>query len=57
MVNQILDFANRKQKDEAIVEKTDIVELLQKVMDNFRLIAKKKVLISLQQIKSQYIAG
>lgn len=41
-----------------LLEKTDIVELLQKVMDNFRLIAEEKVLISAcKQIKSQYIAG
>ena len=29
-----------------LLEKTDIVELLQKVMDNFRLIAEEKILIS-----------
>lgn len=59
LVNQILDFRkieNKKMK--LLLEKTDIVELLQKVMDNFRLIAEEKVLISAcKQIKSQYIAG
>ena len=43
LVNQILDFRkieNKKMK--LLLEKTDIVELLQKVMDNFRLIAEEK---------------
>lgn len=43
LVNQILDFRkieNKKMK--VLLEKTDILCLLQKVMDNFRLIAEKK---------------
>ena len=43
LVNQILDFRkieNKKMK--LLLEKTDIVELLQKVMDNFHLIAEEK---------------
>lgn len=43
LVNQILDFRkieNKKMK--LLLEKTDIIELLQKVMDNFRLIAEEK---------------
>lgn len=41
-----------------LLEKTDIVELLQKVMDNFHLIAEEKISISAcNQTKSQYIAG
>lgn len=43
LVNQILDFRkieNKKMK--LLLEKSDIVELLQKVMDNFHLIAKEK---------------
>ena len=43
LVNQILDFRkieNKKMK--LLLEKTDIIELLQKVMDNFHLIAKEK---------------
>lgn len=43
LVNQILDFRkieNKKMK--LLLEKTDIVELLQKVMDNFRRIAEEK---------------
>jgi signal transduction histidine kinase/DNA-binding response OmpR family regulator len=43
LVNQILDFRkieNKKMK--VLLEKTDILSLLQKVMDNFRLIAEEK---------------
>ena len=43
LVNQILDFRkieNKKMK--VLLEKTDIVALLQRVMDNFRLIAEEK---------------
>ena len=40
LVNQILDFRkieNKKMK--VLLEKTDVLALLQRVMDNFRLIA------------------
>lgn len=43
LVNQILDFRkieNKKMK--VLLEKTDVLSLLQKVMDNFRLIAEEK---------------
>lgn len=43
LVNQILDFRkieNKKMK--VLLEKTDIIALLQRVMDNFRLIAEEK---------------
>ncbi len=43
MVNQILDFRkieNKKMK--LLLEQTNIIELLQKVMDNFHLIAEEK---------------
>ena len=43
LVNQILDFRkieNKKMK--VLLEKTDVIALLQKVMDNFRLIAEEK---------------
>lgn len=43
LVNQILDFRkieNKKMK--VLLEKTDILDLLQRVMDNFRLIAEEK---------------
>ena len=43
LVNQILDFRkieNKKMK--VLLEKTDVLILLQKVMDNFRLIAEEK---------------
>ena len=43
LVNQILDFRkieNKKMK--VLLEKTDVLALLQRVMDNFRLIAEEK---------------
>ena len=43
LVNQILDFRkieNKKMK--VLLEQTDITALLQRVMDNFRLIAEEK---------------
>ncbi|MBP1614830.1 MAG: todS 25 [Bacteroidetes bacterium] len=43
LVNQILDFRkieNKKMK--VLLEKTDIIALLQQIMDNFRLIAEEK---------------
>ena len=43
LVNQILDFRkieNKKMK--VLLEKTNVVILLEKVMDNFRLIAEEK---------------
>lgn len=43
LVNQILDFRkieNKKMK--VLLEKTDVIALLQKVMDNFHLIAEEK---------------
>lgn len=43
LVNQILDFRkieNKKMK--VLLEKTNVVVLLEKVMDNFRLIAEEK---------------
>lgn len=43
LVNQILDFRKiQNQKMKLLVEETDLISLLQKVMDSFRLIAKEK---------------
>ena len=42
-MNQILDFRKiQNQKMKLLVENTDLIPLLQKVMDSFRLIAKEK---------------
>lgn len=42
-MNQILDFRKiQNQKMKLLVEETDLIPLLQKVMDSFRLIAKEK---------------
>ena len=43
LMNQILDFRKiQNQKMKLLVEETDLIPLLQKVMDSFRLIAKEK---------------
>lgn len=43
LVNQILDFRKiENQKMKVLLEKTDIIVLLQRVMDNFRLMAEEK---------------
>lgn len=43
LMNQILDFRKiQNQKMKLLVEETNLIPLLQKVMDNFRLIAKEK---------------
>lgn len=43
LVNQILDFRKiENQKMKVLLEKTDIIALLQRVMDNFRLMAEEK---------------
>lgn len=43
LMNQILDFRKiQNQKMKLLVEETDLISLLQKVMDSFRLIAKEK---------------
>lgn len=43
LMNQILDFRKiQNQKMKVLVEKTDLIPLLEKVMINFRLIAEEK---------------
>ena len=43
LMNQILDFRKiQNQKMKLLVEKKDLISLLRKSMDNFKLIAKEK---------------
>lgn len=47
LMNQILDFRKiQNQKMKLLVEKKDLISLLRKSMDNFKLIAKEKIWIT-----------
>lgn len=58
LMNQILDFRKiQNQKMKVLVEHTDIIPLLQKVMDNFHLIAKEKDIDYQMQSEAKSIYG
>lgn len=59
LVNQLLDFRKiQNKKMKVLVEKTELVSQLQKIMESFHLIAKKRELISnFKLIQTKYTHG
>ena len=58
LMNQILDFRKiQNQKMKLLVENTDLIPLLQKVMDSFRLIAKEKEIDYRMQSATESVFG
>ncbi len=60
LVNQLLDFRKiQNKKMKVLVEKTELVSQLQKIMESFHLIAKKKreLISNFKLIQTKYTHG